>query len=253
VSGIEILRAEDYEALSRLGAETIAAVVRETPRARVLVATGKTPMGVYRELAAMARSGELDASGIMPFQLDEYLGLAPGDHRAFARWALESFVVPLGLAEESLVRLPVADGSDPDLDLREYDRRVREEGGYDLAILGIGENGHLGFNEPPCDWSAPTRRVELSRETIASNARYWGDSDDVPRRAVTVGMEPLLGARTVLLLASGARKRDIVRRALSGPVTPEVPASYLQRAARVVAIVDREAWPGSIEPDGGPS
>jgi glucosamine-6-phosphate deaminase len=111
-----------------------------------------------------------------------------------------------------------------------------------LAILGIGANGHLGFNEPPSDADAPTREVELTDASIETSAGYWGDAGDVPTRALTVGMRDLLAAKEVLLLASGTSKRATVRRALHGAVTPEVPASYLQRAERVTAFVDLAAW-----------
>jgi glucosamine-6-phosphate deaminase len=173
------------------------------------------------------------------FQLDEYLGIGPDDPRSLLGWTLRSFVGPLGIPLANVVCLPV---SGEDATCAEYDRRVEREGGYDLAVLGIGTNGHIGFNEPPSDGSAPTREVVLSPDSIGSNARYWGGEQQVPRRAITAGMPALLRARTTLLVASGISKRDIVRRAFTGPVTPLVPASYLQGARDVTVLVDRAAW-----------
>jgi glucosamine-6-phosphate deaminase len=245
VNAIAIRRVDDYDDLSRVAAVAIAEVIRAVPAARILVATGGTPMGAYRELAEMTDAREVDASGTTAFQLDEYLGLEPGDRRSLGRWALETFVRPLRIDDDRFVRLPV-DGAPG---LAAYDHRVQDDGGYDMAILGIGENGHLGFNEPPSDADAPTRVVELSESSLRSNARYWDTDAGVPDRAVTVGLGPILGSRRIVLLASGAGKRAILHRALSEPPTPEVPASFLQRAGSVLVVADRAAAPGA-ERDG---
>jgi glucosamine-6-phosphate deaminase len=245
VSEVDVRPADDYDDLSRIAAGVVADVILATPDARILVATGQTPVGTYGELATMVERGELDVAAITAYQLDEYLGLERGDSRSLGRWAHQMFVGPLGLSEDRFVALP-PDGDDA---LAQHDLRVRAAGGYDLAILGIGENGHLGFNEPPCDASAPSRVVSLSPASVASNARYWGDRADVPRRAATVGLGPILESRSILVLASGDRKRDVLERALLGPVTSDVPASYLQRAASVVVVADRDAW--TPQTDGG--
>lgn len=232
---------DDYEGLSRAGADVVSGVLATKPDARVVVATGATPMGIYRELARRSAAGSLRAAAATAFQLDEYLGIARDDRRSLLGWALRSFVVPLGIPPKRVVPLP-ADG-DPAA-CAAYDDQVERAGGYDLAILGIGPNGHVGFNEPPSDAACPTRVVELSAESVASNAAYWGGAAHVPRRAVTIGMAGLLRSRAVLLVASGPSKRAIVRRAVLGPVTPAVPASNLQTAADLRVIVDRAAWDG---------
>lgn len=241
MAGLSVTVLDDYEALSRAAADIVQEVVAARPSARVIVAMGETPMGPYRELVRRREIGAFDASGLVVFQLDEYAGIDPGDARSLFSWAVRSFMAPLGIPPENLVRLP-ADGADVVRACAAYDRAVEEAGGYDLAILGIGMNGHLGFNEPPSDASAPTREVVLSAESIVSSAPNWGGREHVPRRAVTIGMAGLLRARKTLLLASGAHKREIAHRALRGPVTPDVPASYLQQAGDVTALLDREAW-----------
>jgi glucosamine-6-phosphate deaminase len=243
VSAIALRRVRDYHDLSRVAADAIARTIRATPAAKVLVATGQTPMGAYGQLAAMTDAGSLDTSRLTVFQLDEYLGLRPDDPRSLGRWALETFVRPLRIDDNRFVRLPLDEGADLDA----YDRRIRDDGGYDLAILGIGVNGHLGFNEPPADADVPSRIVRLSEASRVANERYWGGDDGVPERAVTVGLAPILAAGHILLLASGGRKRSILRRALADPPSPDVPASFLQHASSVVVIADRGAAPEPAE------
>jgi glucosamine-6-phosphate deaminase len=234
----------DYDALSRAGADAIAQVVARKPDAAIVVATGDTPMGAYEELASRHSRGEVDGSRIRAFQLDEYLGVPPDDRRSLYGWMERSFVTPLGIPESNVVRLPW-DEAHVEEDIAAYVRRVQQAGRFDLAVLGLGPNGHLGFNEPPSGPDDPTRMVDLTRESIESNARYWGGAEFVPRRAVTSGMDLLLAARQVLLLVSGARKRDILRGTVEGPLTPDVPSSYLRQAANVIVLADCAAWPST--------
>ena len=241
MGGPRILVVEDAGELGRRGADLVGERLAADPEAWVAVATGDTPMGLYAELAARCRSGLVNTARLTAVQLDEYLGLEADDRRALFGWMRRSFLDPLGITDERVVRLPL------DGDLRvacaTFDRALAARGGLDLAILGLGPNGHLGFNEPPVDPAAPSRAVDLSPATIDANARYWGDIVDVPTRAVTMGMGQLLSARAIVLVVSGEGKRAIVHRALEGPVGPEVPASFLQQAsADVTVIVDRAAW-----------
>jgi glucosamine-6-phosphate deaminase len=240
VSRPSVLVLDDYGALSRAAADLVSDVVAEMPSASVVFATGDTPMGLYGELARRRDVGAFDASSLHAYQLDEYAGMQAADPRSLFGWMTRSLVEPLGIPPEHVVRLPNSDGLDEALSA--HDREVAARGGFDLAVLGIGENGHLGFNEPPSDPGAPTREVRLSPQTIRANRRYWGDGMAVPDRAITTGMKTLLASRRILLVASGARKREIVHRALHGPVTPEVPASYLRHADDVTVLLDRDAW-----------
>jgi glucosamine-6-phosphate deaminase len=237
---MKLLVVDDYQALSRAGADLVADVISSNPDARVVVATGRTPMGLYRELASRRAQGHLDTSRLRVFQLDAYLGLGPGDPRSLYGWMRRSFLDPLGISEALVVRLP-GDAPDPEEACRAYDRALQAAGGFDLAVLGLGPNGHLGFNEPPCGPDAPTRVVSLTPQSVESNARYWGGPEQVPRRALTAGMAVLLAARRILLLAAGESKADILRRTLEGPITPDVPASYLQTAPGFTVIADRVA------------
>jgi glucosamine-6-phosphate deaminase len=168
------------------------------------------------------------------------VGLEPDDRRSLFGWMRRSFLSPLRIDADRVDRLPLA-GDLVDA-CAAFDRRLASAP-LDLAILGLGTNGHLGFNEPPSTADAPTRVVELTPATIDANSHYWGEVSDVPGTAVTMGMRQLLAARTIVLLVSGDRKRGIVHRALDGPVGPAVPASFLQTAeGDVTVIVDRAAW-----------
>jgi glucosamine-6-phosphate deaminase len=236
---------DDYAALSQAAADAIAATLRRRPDALLLLATGDTPMGAYRELAERHGRGELDSSRVRAAQLDEYAGLAEGDHRSLYGWMVSSFLEPLDVPESRAIRLDAR--LPPDIACRDYDAAVEAGGGFDLAVLGLGPNGHLGFNEPPIERDAPTRLVPLTPASVRSNARYWGGEGAVPREALTCGLATLLAAREILLLVSGAHKREILRRTLTPPPSADVPASWLQQAAGdVVVLADRDAYPEAV-------
>lgn len=253
---MEVVRFPDYGALSRAGADLVADVLRQKPDAALLLATGNTPLGLYGELAERATSGVLDSSRVRAIQLDEYVGVPEDDPRSLYGWLARAVLGPLRIPPERVVRLHGMPEEELEAACRRFEREVRAPrlaplgaglepmtaGGVDLAVLGLGPNGHLGFNEPPSAADAPTRRVTLSEASLASNATYW--KGPVPREAVTAGMDVILSARRTLLLVSGAHKREILRRTVLGPVTPEVPASWLQTVAGVTVLADAEAWPG---------
>ena len=238
---MDLIVTADYAALSRVAADRIAATIAAHPTAAIVAATGDTPMGAYRELAARLRRAAIRTDRLRVFQLDEYVGVGPEDRRSLYGWMERAFLAPLGIPAARVVRLD-GTAADPGAVCRAYDAAVRAAGGVDLAILGLGPNGHLGFNEPPAAPDAPTRVVDLTPESVVSNARYWGDPEEVPRRALTAGMEVLLAARQTLLLVSGTSKRAILRRVVEGPAVPDVPASFLQRSAGVTVLADEAAW-----------
>jgi len=239
---VELIIAEDYAALSRAAATWFAAAIAAEPDAAVVLATGNTPLGLYGELVARQQRGALDVSRLRVFQLDAYLGLTRDDPRSLYGWLARAFLTPLSVPEARVVALP-GDAPDPAAACRAYDAAVAAAGGFAVSVLGLGPNGHLGFNEPPADPTAPSRVVTLTPASIASSAGYWGDPAQVPRQALTAGMAQLLAARRTLLLVSGAHKREILGRTVRGPLTPDVPASYLQHAANVTVLADRAAWP----------
>ncbi len=240
---MDLIIVDDYETLSRAGADWLVEAIQAKPDANIVVATGETPMGVYRELSERRSRGLIDTSQLRVFQLDAYLGLTPDDRRSLGGWARRSFIEPLGIPEANIVRL-ASDAPTAVEACRVYGAAVRQAGGFDISILGLGPNGHLGFNEPPSPPDASTRVVDLTPESIKSNARYWGSEDQVPRQALTCGMDLLLSARRTLLVVSGVHKHKVLHRVIEGPQTPDVPASYLQSASNVTVLADRAAWHG---------
>ena len=234
---------DDAAWLARVGADVVAEVVNANGPVTVVPATGETPVGMYAELAARRARGEIDTRGVSIVQLDEYLGLERDDRRALFGWMDRTVLEPLAIADERVTKLPTE--GDVDAACAVFDRELDARGGIDLAILGLGTNGHLGFNEPPSAAGSSTRTIDLTPDTIAANARYWGSEGDVPTRAVTLGLRTLLDARRILLLVGGASKHAIVRRALEGPVGEDVPASFVRQArGSVTVVVDRAAWEG---------
>jgi glucosamine-6-phosphate deaminase len=258
---MKVIVTPNYAAMSQAAADFVAAAVAAKPDAAVVFPTGNTPVGLYKVLAAARRNGVFDPSRLRIFQLDEYWGLPAGDPRSLYAWFTEAFLTPLGIPEASLVRLPadgswrMADGGWQLADSHQptairhqllaacqaYYAALAAAGGLDQAVLGLGPNGHLGYNDPPAASDAPTRLLTLSDSSLDSAARYFGGRDRVPRQAITMGMAQLLAARQILLIVSGKQKQEILRQALQGPVTPEVPASYLQQAPNVTVIADRDA------------
>ncbi|WP_415784295.1 glucosamine-6-phosphate deaminase [Deinococcus saxicola] len=229
MSGVTLKIQPDAEGLAQTAADFISAQVREKPDLSILVATGNTPMPAYAELARRVQAGEVDFSRATAVQLDEYLGVTDDDPRSLWDWMRRSFVKPLGITRTVRLKSPA-----------QFEAAVAELSGLDLAILGLGPNGHLGFNEPPSPPDASTRTLELTPASLESNAAYWGELA-VPTGAITAGMDLILAARQTLLLVTGAHKRDILHAALDGPETPEVPASFLRRTALTV-IADGAAW-----------
>jgi glucosamine-6-phosphate deaminase len=244
--------ADHPTAASRTVADIIQnAIVRE-PDLVFIPATGNTPMGAYARLAKQSRRESVDVSRVRIFQLDEYLGLPPGDSRLLAGWMERSLIEPLGIPAGH-VTLFRSDADDVAAMCRAYDDALEAAGGAGLTVLGLGPNGHIGFNEPPSSPDLPTRAIDLTPESIQSNGPYWGGAHRVPPRAVTCGMTQLLAAREIVLVVTGEGKRDILRQTIAGPQTPDVPASYLQGAANVTVVADRAAWGDLPLPEGDPA
>ena len=231
---------EDSAAMSALAADRIIQTIRAKPDAALLVATGSSPLGAYEIVARRARAEGIETARLRIFQLDEYLNLAAGDRRLLYGWMHRAVLDPLAIPDANVVRLPsiVADEARA---RRDYEAAVAAAGGFDLAILGLGPNGHLGFNEPPSGPAAPTRVVELTPESITSNGPYWGGTDRVPPQALTAGMSVIRDTRAVLLLVSGEHKRSILERTIRGEVTPDCPSTWLQRHPNVTVFADRAA------------
>lgn len=242
---MELIVEKDNVALNEAAAKLVKETAERKPEASMVLAMGNTPMGTYKRLAEMKKAGQFDPARLNIFQLDGYLGITSEDPRSLERWLRKSVLEPWEISDHQVVFLK-EDGENPEQICRDYVEKVTAAGGFDLAVLGLGPNGHLGFNEPPSVPDLPTRVVPLTPESIESNAGYWGDPEKVPRMSITAGMDILLQSRRVLLLASGEHKRDILYQTVKGPVTDQVPASFLQQHPNVTVIADQAAWPGEV-------
>jgi len=204
------------------------------------VPTGTTPLGMFGELVARVGAGELDLSGVHLFCLDEYVGVEPDDPNSLTGWLKRSFVDPAGIPWER-VHAVDATSPDPDRAAAAYDAQIVAAGGLDLAVLGLGPNGHIAYNEPGSAADSRTRVVDLTPESIAQASAYWTPGVETPSRAITVGVGTLLESRRLVLIVSGSAKADMLRRALEAPPDASVPASWLRLAGdrlRVVADAD---------------
>lgn len=224
---MKLITVNSYEELSRKGANLIAAQVLIKPRCVLGLATGSSPLGIYRHLIEMCQRKDLDFSGVTSVNLDEYVGLKPTDEQGYRYFMQTNLFDHINIRPENTF-VPDGCAKDYDAECAAYDARIEALGGIDLQLLGIGLDGHVGFNEPGDHFVKQTHVIDLHESTIRANARFFAKEEDVPRRAVTMGMGGIMQAKKVLLIANGEAKRDIVERAFRGPITPEVPASILQ-------------------------
>jgi glucosamine-6-phosphate deaminase len=221
-------------------AESIAALLQHTPDALLGVATGSTPLPVYESLAGKVRSGAVDASRARVCQLDEYVGLPPGHPESYRSVVMREVVRPLGLPEENFMG-PDGFAEDVGAACADYDRALAEAGGVDLQLLGIGTDGHIGFNEPCSSLASRTRIKTLTQQTREDNARFFDTLDDVPQHVITQGIGTILEARHVVLVATGEAKAEAVAQAVEGPLAAMVPASALQLHPHATVVVDEAA------------
>jgi glucosamine-6-phosphate deaminase len=229
----------DYEAMSTAVADAVAERLREEPSPVFLLPTGTTPLGMYRRLVEMHRRGELSFAKATFFNLDEYLGLTPDHPASYHVYMKENFY---GLIDADPARIFVPNGAadDPEAECERYEAAIRKSGGIDVCVLGIGRNGHIGFNEPGAPFDSRTRVVRLSESTRLVNAGDF-ESDRAPEQAITVGMATIFESREVLLLASGTNKAAAVTAAVEGEVSESVPASMLKNHPNTTLFLDEDA------------
>lgn len=240
---MRLIRAKNYDDMSLKAANIIAAQVSLNPKSVLGLATGSTPIGTYRHLVEWYQKGELDFGKAVSINLDEYCGLS-GDHpQSYRRFMQENLFDHISIRPENTW---VPDGMTTDVDAMcdGYERTIEELGGVDLQLLGLGHDGHIGFNEPCDHFPVRTHEVALTESTRRANARFFAGEDEVPTAAYTMGVGTVMAARRVLMIVTGADKADILHRAFCGPVTPWVPASILQFHPDVTLICDEAAWSG---------
>ncbi len=237
---MQIVSCADYTDMSRKAARIIAAQVQLKPECVLGLATGSTPVGTYKELIRFHRDEELDFSRVITVNLDEYYGLSPEHEQSYHNFMRQNFFDHINIPLEN-THIPDGLTLDVAKTCAEYDSMVASLGGTDIQLLGIGDNGHIAFNEPHSFFFAQTHLVDLNEETIKANARFFESESEVPRQAITMGMRSILGAKLILLLASGPKKAAAIGQMINGPVDPQLPASILQLHPNVMVIADKEA------------
>lgn len=237
---VKIIIAKDYDDMSRKAANVISAQMISKPNCVLGLATGSTPIGTYAELVRRYENGDLDFSTITTVNLDEYKGITRENDQSYYYFMNDNLFSKVNI-DKSRTFLP--DGMEPDSEkaCREYDAIVASVGGADLQLLGIGHNGHVGFNEPCDEFKKGTHCVNLTESTIKANQRFFASYDDVPKQAYTMGIQTIMSARKILLVASGKDKAQIIKDAFFGPITPKCQASILQLHPDVTVVVDAEA------------
>ena len=237
---MQLIQAKDYDDMSRKAANIISAQVILKPDCVLGLATGSTPLGTYGNLIEWYKKGDLDFSKVSSVNLDEYRGL-PADNDQSYRYFMKTNLFDQVNIDQSKTYVP--DGMEPDSDTacRNHDNIIKEMGGIDLQLLGLGLNGHIGFNEPASEFPKGTHCVDLTQSTIEANSRFFASIDDVLTQAYTMGIQSIMLAKKILIIASGANKAEIIAKAFLGPVTPEVPASILQMHPDVTLVADEAA------------
>lgn len=230
----------DYDAMSRRAANLISAEVIRKPDCVLGLATGSTPVGTYKQLVAWHQRGDFSFKEVRSVNLDEYRGLAPTHDQSYRYFMQTNFFDHIDIRPEN-TNVPDGLAADPKAECARYDQLIRSLGYADLQLLGMGRNGHIGFNEPGKAFVKETHVVDLAESTIDANARFFATRDDVPRQAFTMGIGCIMSARRILLLVSGADKADAAYNAFCGPITPECPGSILQLHNDVVLVGDEAA------------
>lgn len=237
---IKLIRARDYKDMSRKAANIISAQVILKPDCVLGLATGSTPIGTYRQLIEWYEKGDLDFSHVKTVNLDEYKGLMRDNSQSYYYFMMENFFKHINI-DLNNINIPDGTISDPKEACEAYDRALEEAGDIDLQLLGLGKNGHIGFNEPSDIFTMKTTCSQLAESTIQANSRFFEHIEEVPRQAYTMGIGQIMSAKRILVVANGKEKAPILKRLMEGPVTPTVPASILNFHKNATIVADEEA------------
>ena len=237
---MNLIIAGSYDEMSRLAADVLSQQVQAKPESVLGLATGTTPIGLYKDLVSDYEAGKVSFKGVRTFNLDEYVGLE-GTHPQSYRWFMRHYLFDHIDIDLAATHTPDVANPDESAASEAYESAIQAAGGVDIQLLGIGCNGHIGFNEPREDFPKVTHTVTLTQNTREANSRLFDSIDEVPTHARTMGIGTIMKARKILLVANGTAKAQIMKDALYGPVTPQVPASILQFHPDVTVICDEEA------------
>lgn len=237
---MKLIITNDYEELSKRAADLVIEYIHQNPAAVLVLATGNTPLGMFAGLVSAYRRGEVSFQNCSLVELDDYFNISQDDHRNLYNWLAAEFINQVDIPAENIVRFNTA-STYPKEECARVEQAIADLGGIGLLVLGLGPNGHLGFNEPGSDFESPTRVITLSAASIRSSAQYWGKEEDVPRQGITLGLKNLSAARQTLLLVNGKQKAQIFNSTFQGPVTTGIPATILQQQQNLTVIVDKAA------------
>ena len=239
---MNIIICDNYEELSLKAAEIVASLVKSKPDCILGLATGSTPIGLYENLCKMNAQGDVDFEKVTSFNLDEYYPISPENDQSYRFFMNKHLFSKININIENTF-VPNGMAKDPERECREYDHKIKNSNGIDLQILGIGQNGHIGFNEPAEILNADTHLTGLTKNTIEANSRFFEKIEDVPTKALTMGIGSILRAKKIILLANGRAKKDVVAALLNSDITTNIPATILKVHPDVTLICDREAYP----------
>lgn len=237
---MRIICVEDYHQMSKKAANIVASQLILKPNSVLGLATGATPLGMYGQLVKTYKAGHIDFEEVTTFNLDEYYGLNKENEQSYYYYMYENFLQYINI-DMKKVNIPNGMARDIHKESLAYERKIRKCGGVDLQVLGIGRNGHIGFNEPDIKFEALTHMVKLDEQTIQDNSRFFDSIEDVPTKAISMGIKTIMHAKKILLLASGKEKAEAIYGAIYGKITPELPASVLQLHPDVVFVMDQDA------------
>lgn len=237
---MRIIKAPDYQSMSRMAANIISAQIIMKPKCVLGLATGSTPLGIYAQLIDWYKKGDLDFSEVQTINLDEYKGLAPDNDQSYRYFMNQNLFYHINI---DMANTYVPDGLEMDREkaCNDYNNIILSSGGVDMQLLGLGNNGHIGFNEPGEAFEKMTHCVKLTESTVQANSRFFETIDEVPKEAYTMGIKSIMQAKKIVVVVNGSGKAQIVKDAFFGPVTPKVPASVLQLHNDVTLVGDAEA------------
>lgn len=235
---------ENYNEMSKTAATLVASQITLKPDCVLGFATGSTPVGMYEELCRMYKNGEIDFSAVTSFNLDEYYPIQKQNPESYNFFMYDKLFSHINIKKEK-IHIPDGETTNPEKECERYEASITESGGIDLQILGIGVNGHIGFNEPNDNLDAKTHLTSLSKSTIDANSRFFDSSDEVPKKAITMGVSTILKSKKIVLLANGKNKHGVIKELLKEKVNTAVPATLLNVHRDVVIICDKEAYYGN--------
>ncbi|PJI07796.1 MULTISPECIES: glucosamine-6-phosphate deaminase [Clostridium] len=237
---MRIIEVENYDEMSDKAAAMIASQIILKSNSVLGLATGSTPIGTYKKLIKMYNNKKVDFSEVKTFNLDEYYGITDENKHSYHYYMVENLFKHINIDKKN-INIPNGMAKDIKEECEEYEKKIKASGGIDLQILGIGINGHIGFNEPDAKFEAQTHLVNLDEKTIKANSRFFNSIDEVPTKAISMGIKTILSSKKIVLLANGVSKAEVVAEAINGKISPEVPASILQLHKDITMIVDKAA------------